>query len=805
MGTRGIRSVWKKSTVSAALSPKHLSALNVEAQRLAIPDKPQSLATEIAGRLWLRRNISRFEGKSLALFNPFTVSNPVPTLPGYVDFDGIKEVTASTTAKFAATYMRDQTELTLVDREGQTWASLSYKLMSPADKAPRLSRGFSAVTIGSEGLNEWLIAEEDLTLRFKKPGKGRLLVYSPSLAPKYDSVLDSGDVAVEKGCLIQLAGIPGDRFVLEAATKDSWTLSDTMAMWEFSDVDVSPNGKRIVFTASTAMREGGLSNPVPRVYIADIDGKNQMALTSADSPCYHAQWSPDGRHIAFLSFRSGKLELWLIPPEGGEPVQLSHAGTAVYAYRWARDGSFIGYMDPDPLSSDEIQAALALEDPLIIDEQEKMVHLWTVSTQPDAKGYYATRRITSGDFCVSSWDFSPDGTSVVFVRQKRLVPLYEYPAVISKLDLKSGIFTDLVPPAERVSYNSISYSPDGASIAYSTSRSFFTLMDVSVIPADGGTPKILAKDQSQSALLSTLGLLGWSPDGTRVYFSNARGTRAAITSQPLDGGPARDILIRGYISGGKINSSGNAIGLILEDFSNPPEVWAATLTGSHDLDPWKVSALNSRVPGAKIWESEVVRWKASDGRTIEGILTRPAGVRPGSGYPLVVEAHGGPSYSFFEYYPGGKSWLISPAGALANQGFALLRPNIRGSAGYGADFTYANLADWGGNDFQDILDGVDYLVESGCGRPGQGGNHGAKLWGLLVRLGSNPDGQVQGFRRHRRHNQPCERCPHHGYTSLHGGQLRRFCLGQPRPVPCPFADHPCPECAHAHPHPPWPE
>ena len=695
---------------------------NVAAQRLEVLDNPQNLDMEIAGRLWLRRNIGPYEGRSLALFNPFTVSNPVPTLPGYVDFDGIKEVTSPSTATFVATYVRDQTELSLVEKEGETQAWLSYKLLSPADEALRLSRGFSAVTIGSEGLNEWLVAAEDLTLQVRKPGRGRLVVYSPGLAPLYDSVLDTGevkvgDLRVEKGSLIQLAGLPGDRFALTALTKEAWTFLDTMSMWDIADVDVSPDGKKIIFTASTAAREGSLSIPVPRVYIADIDGKNQRALTGDDIPSYHAQWSPDGRHISFLSFRSGTLELWLTSPEGGEPVQLSHANVAVYAYRWARDGSFIGYIDPDPVSPEEIRAAQAMEDPQIVDEQEKMIHLWTVATEPDAKGLYATTRITSGDFCVSSWDFSPDGSAVTFVRQKRLLPLYEYPGRISRLDLKSGIITDLVPPIERGIYNFISYSPDGASIAYSTSRSFFTLMDVSVLPSAGGTPVTLAKDQSQSALYNSLGLLGWSPDGAYLYISNARGTKAAITALPVDGGPARDILVRGYISGGKINAAGTAMGLIFEDLANPSEIWAAALSGKSDLEPWKVSALNAKVPKEKIWESEVVEWKASDGRAIEGILTYPAGERTENGFPLVVEAHGGPSYSFFEYYPGGKSWLISPAGALAYQGFALLRPNIRGSAGYGAEFTYSNLADWGGGDFQDILDGVDFLVERGMADP----------------------------------------------------------------------------------------
>jgi len=153
---------------------------------------------------------------------------------------------------------------------------------------------------------------------------------------------------------------------------------------------------------------------------------------------------------------------------------------------------------------------------------------------------------------------------------------------------------------ERGCYNKVSYSPDGAWIAYSTSHSFFTLMDVSIVPSGGGASLVLAKDQSQGALLDTIGLLGWSSDGAYLYYSNARGTKAAIIAQPAFGGQTRDLFTEGYIAGGKISSAGNAVVLICENADSPPEVWAAALSGGDALHPRKVTTFNTAIPSAKL-------------------------------------------------------------------------------------------------------------------------------------------------------------------------------------------------------------
>lgn len=503
----------------------------------------------------------------------------------------------------------------------------------------------------------------------------------------------------------------------ERADPAAWTLDDTLNMLSMSEPDLSPDGKKLAYAVSRTVMTDTESRFSSQIWVADSDGANATQLTRADWSCSSPQWSPDGKQIAFLSAMSGKNEIWTIPATGGEPVQLTRVAVAAFIYRWSRDGTFISYIAPDTLTPEEILAAREKDDALVVGENEKMIRLWTVSTRKNSSGEYEMRQITDGDYSVFSWDFSPDGKAVTFVRLHSVTPEYEYPSTISRLDLKSGALTDLVPPRDRIGHHFVKYSPDGKWIAYAATQSFYLLMDVCVIPSEGGQPRLLAKEQDEGMLHGSLGLLGWSADSRYLYLSNVRGSAAAITALPADGSPPRDILTRGFIAGGTINSSHTMLGLVMEDFDNPQEVYVAALAGNEDLKPVKASALNTGLPLKSVWKSEVVRWPSRDGLMIEGLLTYPADGEPGRKYPLVVEIHGGPTASFFQYYPGGRSWYVSPAGAFAAQGFATLRPNIRGSTGYGVDFIRANYKDWGGGDYQDILAGVDCLVKRGLADP----------------------------------------------------------------------------------------
>jgi len=113
--------------------------------------------------------------------------------------------------------VNDLTELALFDKDGVTWARVSEMIFSPADAASTLGEGTTTVTIGEEGYNEWLVAGSGLVLHFVKPDKGRVIVFSPDGSPIYDSVLDSGEVFVPQGGLVEFAGYSGDVFDLTAS------------------------------------------------------------------------------------------------------------------------------------------------------------------------------------------------------------------------------------------------------------------------------------------------------------------------------------------------------------------------------------------------------------------------------------------------------------------------------------------------------------------------------------------------------------------------------------------------------------
>jgi dipeptidyl aminopeptidase/acylaminoacyl peptidase len=135
------------------------------------------------------------------------------------------------------------------------------------------------------------------------------------------------------------------------------------------------------------------------------------------------------------------------------------------------------------------------------------------------------------------------------------------------------------------------------------------------------------------------------------------------------------------------------------------------VTGVARFAPVKVSAANAaeRPP---IGRTVVITWRAPDGREIEGLLTYPVGHVEGTRVPLLTLIHGGPAGVHAQSYLGVGS-ASYPVAAFASRGYAVLRPNPRGSGGYGTAFRRANLKDWGGGDYQDIQSGVDALIARG--------------------------------------------------------------------------------------------
>jgi CubicO group peptidase (beta-lactamase class C family) len=178
-------------------------------QQLSKLDEPLNLGIDVDGKRWLRRNVLPGEA-----FNPehIMTSQLIEDLPGYVVFQGIKQILSPQYAGIPVGAVRDQTDLTLFENNGHTWARVFDFLYSPIETAPPLETGENEVTIGSFHYSEWLSATEECIVDIQKPEKGRVFIFSPEGSVLYDSLRDSGSAYVPAGGFIELIGHAGDVF-----------------------------------------------------------------------------------------------------------------------------------------------------------------------------------------------------------------------------------------------------------------------------------------------------------------------------------------------------------------------------------------------------------------------------------------------------------------------------------------------------------------------------------------------------------------------------------------------------------------
>jgi dipeptidyl aminopeptidase/acylaminoacyl peptidase len=527
-------------------------------------------------------------------------------------------------------------------------------------------------------------------------------------------------VAAVALCAALLAGAPP----AAAQAAATWTPELSMTVKRVSSVVPSPDGTRVAFVVAEAVMEGEKSEWLSHIHVAQADGSGSRQLTRGEKSDTSPRWSPDGAWIAFISSRSGKANVWRINLGGGEAEQVTDEKGGVSRFEWSPDGRSIAFVMADPKSDDEEKADKEKRDWRTVDEQLKMPRLYVQPVEKDATGKRAARKLTEGNYVVTTFDWSPDGSTIAFSHQPTASPNDWPRADLSLVSVADGTVRALLasPAAE----SEPAYSPDGTRIAYVASEnppSWPGGDTVHVVAAGGGAPKALAATPDENG-----GMVGWSADGARVFVTETTRTVPAIYALPVSGGAAvrvsPDTLSVGAAS---INATGTHVGFVSQAFDKAPEAFVAPLAGA--FAAVQVGRVQPAID-APMGRSEVVSWKAPDGQAVEGILTYPVGYETGARVPMLLIVHGGPAGVFVNSFIGVGSQY--PIAAFAARGYAVLRVNPRGSSGYGKAFRHANRADWGGGDYRDLMAGVDHVVSMGVADPDRLGVMGWSYGGFMT-------------------------------------------------------------------------
>lgn len=494
-----------------------------------------------------------------------------------------------------------------------------------------------------------------------------------------------------------------------APREDRWTPELSMKFRGIQSTAVSPAGDRIAYVINQPVMEGEKSEYLAQIWMVSVDGTRNQQFTRGEKSATSPSFSPDGKWLAFTSSRSGKNQVWLISVDGGEAEQLTDVDPGVGGYKWAADGSQIGFTLSDAKTEDEKKAEREKRDVILADQNFKFSHLYVVPLAEDAQGKRTHRQVTKGQFTVGGFDWSPDGRTIAFAHQPD--PRLDQGDLsdISTVEVASGRVSPLITWVG--SDGQPLYSPDGQWIAFVSTGAKaepIGLGDVHLVAATGGTPRKLADTPDRSAQL-----LGWSRDGSQIYAAEFVRTTRQVLALPVNGSAARPITsgqgVHGAVS---INRSANRLAFTFETTDVPAEVHTSTIAS---YAPVKLTSVHADVARPPLGKTVLLSWKARDGREIEGLLTYPIGYQQGRKYPLILNVHGGPAGVFAQSFTGGPG--IYMLQYFAQNGFAILRPNPRGSTGYGKDFRFANFKDWGYGDFQDLMSGVDHAISLGVAHP----------------------------------------------------------------------------------------
>src|SRR5262249_44109474 len=493
------------------------------------------------------------------------------------------------------------------------------------------------------------------------------------------------------------------------AARRSMTPQDiTRIMW-VSDPQISPDGSRVAFVATTLSEEK--DEYLSQIWLAETNGGSRGGSTAGPKRDTEPRWSPDGQRLAFVSDREAKKkgQLYVMRVDGGEPVKLTDMKAGVTNPVWAPDGTRLcvvsrvgGWEEPD--SEEEKQKSRPARVITSLKYKyngegftyDRRPHLFVVAADGGTP-----MQITDGDFIHGDPTWSPDGRLIAFTsarHDERDLDDVRDTWGVAREGGEPRRVTDTGGPVGLVSF-----APDGRSLAYvgrRTRNDFGGNMRVFTVLIDGGAPSCLTSSFDRSCAPLPMRPL-WSPDARFITFAAEDRGALSLYRVAVSEGAVPELIVGGdRVVTGFSGARDGSLAFAATDPVTPAEIFVSRSDGSAER---RLTDLNAA------WRAEVALSRPErirftrDGFEVDAWVMKPSGPSSGAKRPGLLNIHGGPhaqyGWGFFDEFQ-----------VYAGAGYVVVYANPRGSQGYGEAFTRAVIRDWGGGDFADVMAALDEAI-----------------------------------------------------------------------------------------------
>jgi len=522
-----------------------------------------------------------------------------------------------------------------------------------------------------------------------------------------------------------------------------------------ANAQISPDGSRVIYTMVKVTPKH--DNYETALWTIPSAGGPARQLTSGPHDSA-ARWSPDGKCVAFLrTVETGKSQvpqIFLLEMDGGEARPLTDLPKGAGEPIWSPDGHSIAFSSTTlPKDFDKKDGAEESDVRVITSakyrvngggypEPDRFNHIWVVDVPQTPGTPQKARQVTTGDFSESDITWARDGSKIYFtsnrVKESDFKPSDDDLYVVNA---SGGAITKVASIDGPI--HSLALSPDGTKIAFvgdinsdgGPARSF-SEPDLFVTGTQpGSTPKNLTTnydfdigsgvggDQSPPRAGGRSNPY-WTPDGRSIIVGSAEEGRVNLKRVDGASGKVTPLTDGNFdVFSYHATPDGSKIAVLISTPTNIGDLFIVDGKSGHSE---QITHINAKLfSELNLTEPEMIWYKGADGRKIQAWVQRPPDFQQGKKYPMILDIHGGPHSAYGYTFDHEFQWM-------AAKGYVVLYPNPRGSTSYGQEFGNIIQYHYPGDDFTDLMNGVDELIARGWVDPEKLGVTGGSGGGVLT-------------------------------------------------------------------------